>query len=136
MTKTLILTLVLTATSLSLLPGCATRQPVRAGDELEATLQSIPVGESHTIEVVGTLRPYSGSNPKGQALTEIAVGNTALLVHPTANRNYDNRHLNKEISARIEISHFPMPDSNPASQIAGTWITSIKNVRIMDAATD
>jgi hypothetical protein len=136
MTKTLILTLVLSATSLSLLPGCATRQVVRAGDELEATLQSIPVGESRSIQVVGTLRPYSGSFRKGQGLTEIAVGDTALLVHPTADRDDDTRHLNKEISARIEISHFPMPDSNPASQIAGTWITSMKNVRIMDTKTD
>jgi len=54
------------------------------------------------------------------------VESTPMLIHPfTVYEDRDN-YLKKVVSARITVSHFPMPDSHPASQIAGTWITESK----------
>jgi hypothetical protein len=61
----------------------------------------------------------------------MAVGKRILPVHHTAKLDAA-QYLNKKISAVIEISHFPMTDSDPKSQITGTWITGIKDIKIID----
>jgi len=121
---TLLAVAVLTATS------CATREVISKPDDLNAVLRSIPVGQSRYVTLLGELRPYSGSFPKGSGLTEIAVGSEIILIHSGAIRkDREAPYLNKTVTARVKISHFPLPDSNPASQMAGPWITEISELK-------
>lgn len=124
------LTSSLLAIALFTMTSCTTRKVVSAPDDLNTVLKSIPVGESRYVALVGELRPYSGSFPKGSGLTEIAVGSETILIHSGAiHKDREAPYLNKTVSARVKISHFPLPDSNPASQIAGPWITEISELK-------
>jgi hypothetical protein len=130
MMKNSMLTISLLAIALLTTISCATRKIVSAPDDLNAVLKSIPVGQSRYVTLVGELRPYSGSFPKGYGLTEIAVGSKTILIHSGAiHKDRETQHLNKPVTARVKISHFPLPDSNPASQIAGHWITEVSELK-------
>ncbi len=131
MTKNTALQITVLAASLLTAASCATRQAVSTPEDLSSVLNTIAVGESRYVEVVGELRPYSGSFPKGRGLTELAVGSRHLLLHHTAHSKDElvESHLNTTVSAQVRISHFPLSDSHPASQIAGHWITEIKSIR-------
>ncbi|MBT3379792.1 MAG: hypothetical protein HN742_42655 [Lentisphaerae bacterium] len=109
--------------------SCATRTVLSTADDLDAVLKTIPVGESRYVQLVGKLQPYSGSFPKGKGLSELSVGSRTLLIRSTAiHKDREAPYLNKTVSARFKISHFPLPDSHPASQIAGHWITEISDL--------
>lgn len=130
MIKKSMLTISLLTLSLLTTASCITRRVVSAPDDLDAVLKSIPVGESRHVTLAGKLRAYSGSFPKGSGLTEIAVGSKTILIHSGAiHKDQEILHLNKTVTARVKISHFPMPDSNPASQIAGPWITEVSELK-------
>jgi hypothetical protein len=124
---TLVTIALLTTTS------CATRKVVSTPDDLNAVLKNIPVGQSRQVTLVGELRPYSGSFPKGSGLSEIAVGSETILIRTDAiHKDREAPYLNKTVTARVKISHFPLPDSNPASQIAGPWITEISELKLKE----
>ena len=128
MFKLTLLTLALLTTT-----SCTTREVGSAPDDLNAVLKSIPVGQSRYVTLVGELRPYKGSFPKGSGLSEIAVGSETILIRSGAiHKNREAPYLNKTVTARVKISHFPLPDSSPASQITGPWITEISDLRLSD----
>ena len=130
MIKNPMLKLTLLAIALLATTSCATRKGVSTTDDLNAVLKSIPVGQSRYVTLAGELRPYSGSFPKGSGLSEIAVGSKTILIRSGAiHKDREASYLNKTVTARVKISHFPLPDSNPASQIAGHWITEISDLK-------
>lgn len=125
-----ILTISLLTIALLTTASCTTRKVVSAPDDLDAVLKSIPVGKSRYVTLVGELRDYSGSFPKGSGLTEIAVGSKTILIHSGAiHKDQETLYLNKTVTARVKISHFPLSDSHPASQIAGPWITEVSELK-------
>ncbi len=129
MIQKLILKISLLTMALLTTASCTTRKVVSAPDDLDALLKSIPAGESRYVTLVGELRAYSGSSPKGSGLTEIAVGPKTILIHGGAiHKDQETLHLNKTVTARVKISHFPLPDSHPASQIAGSWISEVSDL--------
>ena len=130
MMKNSTLTLTVLAIALLATTSCATRKVLSTADDLDAVLKAIPVGESRYVRLVGKLQPYTGSSPKGKGLSVLSVGSRTLLIHPAAATDADrpDSHLNKTLSARVKISHFPLPDSDPASQITGLWITEMTDL--------
>jgi len=133
MIKNSMLKLTLMAIALLTMTSCATRKAVSTPDDLNAVLKNIPVGQSRYVTLIGELRPYSGSFPKGSGLSEIAVGSKTILIRNGAIHNdREASYLNKTVTARVKISHFPLPDSNPASQIEGPWITEISELKLKE----
>ena len=121
------------AIALLTMTSCATRKVVSTPDDLNAVLKNIPVGQSRYVTRIGELRPYSGSFPKGSGLSEIAVGSKPILIRNGAIHNdREASYLNKTVKARVKISHFPLPDSNPDSQIEGPWITEISELKLKE----
>lgn len=129
MIKRAMSTLMLLAVAIVTATSCATKGVVSKPNDLKALLKSIPAGESRYVTLVGQLRPYSGSFPKGSGLTEIAVGTETVLIHSGA-LDQDQAALQQitTVTARVKISHFPLPDSHPASQMQGIWITEISEL--------
>jgi hypothetical protein len=116
--------------SLTLIASCATNQVITTADELLPVLETIAVGQSRDVELVGNLQPYSGSFPKGKSLSEIMVGSRRLLIHSLAiHKDREAPYLNKTVSVRVTISHFPLADSDPSTQLAGHWIAEIKDIK-------
>jgi hypothetical protein len=133
MIKNSMLKLTLMAIALLTMTSCATRKVVSTPDDLNAVLKNIPVGQSLYVTLRGELRPYSGTFPKGSGLSEIAVGSKTILIRNGAiHKDREASYLNKTVTARVKISHFPLPDSNPASQIAGPWITEISELKLKE----
>jgi hypothetical protein len=130
MSKNSMLTISLLVIALLTTTSCTTQKVVSAPDDLKSMLKSIPVGESRYVTLVGQLRPYSGKFEKGIGLSEIAVGSEIILIRSHAIRKVQEApYLNKTVTARVKISHFPLSDSNPASQIVGPWITEISELK-------
>ena len=127
------LKLTLMAIALLTMTSCATRKVVSTPDDLNAVLKNISVGQSRYVTLSGELRPYSGTFPKGSGLSEIAVGSRTILIRNGAiHKDREASYLNKTVTARVKISHFPLPGSNPASQIAGPWITEISELKLKE----
>ena len=112
-------------------PDSKERPAISTSGELQPVLDGIKKGQADWVYVVGVLRPYSGTNPKGGGLTELSIGSSTLPISSLAmHADQEKMHMNKTVSARVEITHLPLP-SAPHTQKGGHWITDIKDLAIV-----